>query len=44
MVRAAVVVAVLALGAPASAADYRIGLDFYTPDYAVMCWEDHHES
>lgn len=37
------VVLALALAVPASAADYRIQLNFYTPGAAVMCWEDHHE-
>ena len=36
-------VSMFALVVPASAADYQIRIDFYTPGFAVVCWEDHHE-
>lgn len=35
--------AALALALPASAADFRIQADFYTPGHAAICWEDYHE-
>lgn len=41
-----VLAAALLLALPAGASDaaaVRIHLDFFTPGYAVMCWEDHHE-
>ncbi|MFN2469607.1 MAG: hypothetical protein ABR583_01165 [Gaiellaceae bacterium] len=40
---AAAAVVIGAASAASSAATPRIALDFYTPGYAVMCWEDYHE-
>ncbi len=37
------IAASLAFGSAGTSAVPRIQVDFYTPGYAVMCWEDYHE-